>query len=143
MENEFNKGLIILDINEKDDCSIFDPFGMCTVLNCLNCDNCAYTFVTGNEKSIKEFTKDSFEDKYLVEFFDMVPSDMLEYLLDETNDYRITRISDGVVLRYSNEDLIERGYEPRKKKEYIYEKEKPKSLVKKFSDKIKQIKAPY
>ena len=141
MEKDFGKGLISLDIKDKDDCPIFDPFGMCTVTDCLTCDNCEYLVILASGEVLKNFVKDDCEDKYLIEFFDEITGDVVEYLLDNTNDYRITRISDGVILRYSNDDLIARGYEPRKKMKNVIEKEESKSFVKRMINRFNYKKA--
>ena len=55
MEKDFGKGLISLDIKDKDDCPIFDPFGMCTVNDCLTCDNCDYMVILASGEVLKNF----------------------------------------------------------------------------------------
>ena len=141
MRKSHNEAIICLDIKDKEECPKIDPFGLCTVTDCLGCNNCDYMIVLADGKVLKEFSKDNSSEKYLVQFFDAITSDLKKYLLDETNDYRITRLSDGVVLRYSNDDLILMGMEPRKKQAPMV-KEEAKTFIKKFKDSFKRCKTP-
>ena len=141
MKKSHNEAIISLDIKDKEECPRIDPFGLCTVTDCLGCSNCDYMIVLADGEILKKFSKDNNSEKYLVQFFDAITSDLRNYLLDESNDYRITRIRDGVVLRYSNDDLILMGMEPRKKQIPIT-KEETKTFIKKFKDCFKRSKTP-
>ena len=144
MKESLSKALISLDINDKEECPKIDPFGLCTVKDCLCCDNCEYMIVMGDDEVLKRIINEDLENKYLVEFFDAITSDMFQYLIDESNDYRITRISDGVVLRYSNAELIEMGCEPRVKQNNLNNQVfENKSLVKRFTDRFINKKTSY
>lgn len=52
-------------------------------------------------------------EKYLLEFKDEIKRDIFEYLIDDNSDYRITRLSDNVVLRDTKEDYVSKyGHYP-------------------------------
>lgn len=88
-----------------------DPFGQDTVLDCMTCSNSDYQIILKG-KTIKAFqeekSKQELEKKtrYIIEFFEDIPvqESLLAYLESESSNYRITRDSDGIILRPSLED---------------------------------------
>lgn len=141
MKKCLNKAVINLVIKDEQECPKKDPFGLCTVTDCLSCENCDYMIIMADDQTLNDYVKNDPNDKYLVQFFEPITCDVFEYLLDEYNDYRITRISDGVVLRYSNDDLILMGKEPRVRKiEDRIVNTVEKNLVKRIKRKFNQIK---
>ena len=110
---EYNKNHAILDIvsNVERPCSDMDPFGLDTVTDCLTCSNSDYKIMLDG-KVIKDFknlssnTEEENKERYVIEFFDDIPTpdNIIAYLEDNNSNYRITRDSDGIVLRPSLED---------------------------------------
>lgn len=128
-----NKGHIELKVVDLSVCPTIDPIGLCTILDCLKCENCNYKIVMATGEIVKNFSDDLEAERYLVEFFDDIKSeDILSYLDDVNSDYRITRESDGVVLRYSTSDLALMGRTRNSKKE-----SRGKTFVKKITSMIK------
>ena len=86
----------VLDVVTETErpCSDMDPFGLHTLLDCLNCSNCDYQIIL-NGKLVKEF-----EDKKR----NQEQEKLLDYLKNEDSNYRTTRDSDGIILRPSLED---------------------------------------
>ena len=111
------EGTLTLVSQLKRRCSDYDPFGLCTVQDCIKCENCDYKFVDKTGLIVRDFKTFTLKanrmkiQKYLLECFDDVDYYNFEkYLLNNESDYRITRIdSDGkkVILRYSKKDLEE------------------------------------
>lgn len=102
-KDKFSHGIIEFNIKNPDVCS---TIGDCCIVDCLKCDNCVHKIIisTGNVSGNSENT-----ERYIIEFFDRVDiNDIIGYFDDDTNDYRITREKDGVILRCSKLDLIER-----------------------------------
>lgn len=92
-----------MDLNiDKRNCYKYDPFGLCTVVDCLKCENC--TFEIHSEDYSVEESKEN--EIYILEFFEGIPNEeeMISYLLSEESDYRIIRYSDNEIMRYSKED---------------------------------------
>ena len=110
---EYSKNHAILDIVTEVErpCSDMDPFGLDTVTDCLACSNSDYKIMLDG-KVIKEFknlssnTEEEKKERYIIEFFDSIPTpnSMITYLEDNNSNYRITRDSDGIILRPSLED---------------------------------------
>ena len=110
---EYSENHAILDIVRETErsCSDIDPFGQDTVLDCITCSNSDYQIVLKGKK-VKEFqdknSKQNQETKtrYIIEFFEDIPDQksLSDYLENENSNYRITRDSDGVILRPSLED---------------------------------------
>lgn len=152
-----------LDITRelKDPCAFYDPFGQDTVIDCLTCENCDYKIISPKGQIIRDFHT-SLQDKsrettrYIIEFFDQMPTNekIVQYLEEDSNDYRITRDSDGVILRFSLEDQRRRREmydKPRRELEAWYQRqqtlyseekptppvEKPKTLLKRLKEKAK------
>lgn len=92
-------------------CSNIDPLGLDTVTDCLTCSNSDYKILQ-EDKVIKDYKKSSSKEKkenqerYIVEFFDGIPKtdNLMTYLENDNSNYRITRESDGIILRPSLED---------------------------------------
>lgn len=112
-------------------CGYIDPLGQDTVIDCLKCHNSDYqiiykgniikSFNGVNEKQNQENTT-----RYIIEFFEPLPKteELLEYLEDDTSDYRITREEDGVVLRPSIEDIRKRKEQEEKRRQEFEEWQK-------------------
>ncbi len=96
-------------IGEK--CALFDPFGLCIVIDCFQCENCAYRITFDNGKVVEtqdfeNYPLTSKKDEYLLEFLTPVGKDIYGYLTDDSSDYRITRVDDKVVLRQTKEEQL-------------------------------------
>lgn len=110
---EYNKNHAILDIvsNVERPCGHMDPLGEDTVLDCLTCSNSDYKIMF-RDKVIKDFknassnTEKDNKERYVIEFFDNIPTpdNIMTYLEDNNSNYRITRDSDRIILRQSLED---------------------------------------
>ena len=132
-KKSLSKGHMDLKIVDLAICPTVDPIGLCTILDCMKCENCNYRIIMDNGEVIKDFSDDLESEKYLIEFFDDVKSrDILNYLYDNNSDYRITRECDGVVLRYSHSDLAMMGKTRNSK-----EDSKGKTFIKKITNMIK------
>lgn len=108
----------------KDSCGIIDPLGMCTVIDCLSCKNSDYKIILHDGVILKDFKDEKSsgeEEKYIIEFFDKLDhtTNILDYLTNEENDYRITRESDQVILYYSKEDRQKRDISMNQSRKYI------------------------
>lgn len=106
-----NRATLKLKTEINESCVNIDPIGICTVQNCLTCSNCDYKIVLNNGIILKDYQyeKDAVEEKYVIEFFDELGnSNIVDYLNNEESNYRITRDSDRIILRYSKEDIIKR-----------------------------------
>lgn len=152
-----------LDITRelKDPCAFYDPFGQDTVIDCLTCENCDYKIISPKGNIIKDFNtslqNNSLETtRYIIEFFDQMPPNesIVPYLEEESSNYRITRDSDGIILRFSLEDQQRRKEEyekPRRELEEWYQrqqtlyseetldskaKEQPKSFIKRLKETV-------
>lgn len=103
----------VLDVVTETErpCSDMDPFGLHTLLDCLNCSNCDYQIILKG-KLVKEFEdkkrnqEQEKKTRYIIEFFERAPKQekLLDYLKNEDSNYRTTRDSDGIILRPSLED---------------------------------------
>ena len=110
---EYSKNHAILDIVTEVErpCSDMDLFGLDTVTDCITCSNSDYKIMLDG-KVIKEFknlssnTEEENKERYVIEFFDDIPApdNIIAYLEDNNSNYRITRDSDGIILRPSLED---------------------------------------
>ena len=110
---EYSKNHAILDIVTEVErpCSDMDPFGLDTVTDCITCSNSDYKIMLDG-KVIKEFknlssnTEEENKERHVIEFFDDIPApdNIIAYLEDNNSNYRITRDSDGIILRPSLED---------------------------------------
>lgn len=110
---EYNKNHAILDIvsNVESPCSDMDSFGLDMVKDCLTCSNSDYKIMLDG-KVIKDFKKlssnaeEENKERYVIEFFDDIPAsdNIVSYLEDNNSNYRITRDSDGIILRPFLED---------------------------------------
>ncbi len=108
----------VLEIKPQivDSCSSYDIFGLCTVSDCLQCENCAYRISFDNGKTVEtdDFEENSLiskTEKYFLEFVEPVGKDIYGYLTDDYSDYGIIRVNDKVVLRSAKEkQLKEYGY---------------------------------
>lgn len=101
----------ILEIKSQilNGCATYDPIGLCTINDCFQCENCAYrmTFDNGVIVETDDFDKFSIEsERYLLEFLTPIGKDIYGYLTDDNSDYRITRLSDNVVLRLTQEEHL-------------------------------------
>lgn len=124
--DSYIKNHAILDIvkETKRPCSDMDPFGQDTVLDCMTCSNSDYQIVLKG-KTIKEFQdknskqKEENKTRYIIEFFEDIPDQgsLLSYLENESSNYRITRDSDGIILRPSLEDRRKKEEEQRRIRE--------------------------
>lgn len=120
---EYNKNHAILDMvtEIESPCSDMDSFGLDMVKDCLTCSNSDYKIMLDG-KVIKDFKKlssnaeEENKERYVIEFFDDIPAsdNIISYLEDNNSNYRITRDSDGIILRPFLED--------RKRKEEEQEK---------------------
>lgn len=153
-KDNFNYGVVDLNIKDVGVCPTIDPLGECSVVDCLKCDNCNHTIVLATRNISDSFSNNCKNiERYIVEFFDKVDTkDIIGYLDDDNSDYRITREKDGVILRYSKADLINSYNEINKISEddletqdiyggYIFgfedeTKEKPTSFVRKIMRKM-------
>lgn len=153
-KDNFNYGVVDLNIKNSKVCPTIDPLGGCSVVDCLKCDNCNHSIVLATRNISDSFSGNCKDiERYIVEFFDEVDTgNIIGYLDDDNSDYRITREKDGVILRYSKTDLINLDNEINKISgddlgdqdiygEYIFGfeedvKEEPTSFVKKIIRKI-------
>lgn len=96
---------------------MYEPFGLYTINDCLQCENSSYKIVFDNgiclkAKEFDDVQKD--EERYLLEFQDKIEKNIFEYLVDYNSDYRIARRKDDVALRCSKEDYFsEHGHYPK------------------------------
>ena len=130
---EYSKNHAILDIVTEVErpCSDMDPFGLDTVTDCITCSNSDYKIMLDG-KVIKEFkklssnTEEENKERYVIEFFDDIPTpdSIIAYLEDNNSDYRITRDSDGIILRPSLEDKRRKKEEAEKKRQEFEEMER-------------------
>ena len=101
--------ILFLQRERKNSCGLYDPFGLCTIVDCLQCENSVYRIAFDNGVCLETIDFDDKEnksEKYLLEFKDEIKRDIFEYLIDDNSDYRITRLSDNVVLRDTKEDYV-------------------------------------
>lgn len=123
-----NEGVLKIKTEVKNNCVNYDYFGLCSVKDCIDCENAVHRFIYSNGRQTGDnnyHKKGINEEKYLIEFFDKVPTriELESYLLNPKSDYKITRLSDGVVLKYNNKETEEmnKTYEEiRKKQEENY-----------------------
>lgn len=109
--------ILFLQAGVNESCANYDPFGLCTVVDCLQCKNSVYRIAFDNDVCIETDDFDSRKSQskeYLLEFEDCIDRDIFEYLVDQNSNYRITRVKDNVVLRYTREDFFNRfGHYPK------------------------------
>lgn len=105
----------------KSACSIYDPYGLCTISNCLYCENCYYKITLENGEvlantevdldTVDSYGKGSDVDDNEILFYDYVPEvdDLFSYLFDDDSKYRIIRKEDNVITYdhvYSTKKMI-------------------------------------
>lgn len=150
-----NNATLILKSRIISSCATYDPIGLDSVDDCLVCENADYRIIDKDKNIIVDFKfpglkqKDMEVEKYCIEFFDDVDyENVVPYLRDNYSDYRMTRISDGVVLRLSKDDVAELKEERARMFPRLYEKEvfdigdkkeeKPISFIKRIQNRIKR-----
>ena len=115
-----NEGVLKIKTEVKNNCVNYDYFGLCSVKDCINCENAVHRFIYSNGRQTGDnnyHKKGINEEKYLIEFFDKVPTRI------ELESYLLNPKSDGVVLKYNNKETEEmnKAYEEiRKKQEENY-----------------------
>lgn len=119
----------------KNNCAMYDPFGLCTINDCLQCENSSYKIVFDNGICLKTNEFDDVQkdaEKYFLEFQDKIDKDIFEYLVDGNSDYRITRVKDDVVLRCTKEDYLSTwGHYPKVTTDKINEENRKRLVLKK------------
>lgn len=112
-----NRAQLIIKREVKQGCFEIDPFGLCTILDCINCCN-ADVKIIRDDKVLKDFqsnTDNMKNEEYVIEFFDnFLDTDVVDYLNNLESDYRITRDSDKVILHFSKEDIKAKQFCKRK-----------------------------
>lgn len=101
--------ILLLKVERKSSCSSYNPFGMCTILDCLQCENSVYKIVFDNDICLETSDFDEVEnkiEKYYLEFQDEINRDIFEYLIDNNSNYRIIRVEDNMVLRTTREEFF-------------------------------------
>lgn len=107
-------GQIEIKTGVKDHCAKYDAFGLCSVSDCLTCENSLYQIILSDGSVMYSpgfYDLDKDAECYTIEIFDEVSGDLIKYLNDDKSNYRITRESDGVVLRFSLYDMRKQEYE--------------------------------
>lgn len=125
-----NEGVLKIKTEVKNNCVNYDYFGLCKIIDCIKCENAVYRFIYNDERHTgdNEYHKKGVsEEKYLIEFFDKVPTrvELESYFSNPNSDYKITRLSDGVVLKHNNKEVKEmnKTYEEiRKNQEESYKR---------------------
>ena len=113
-KEEYNKavGKALLEYRTgiKDHCDSYDLFGLCSIKDCLCCENCYYKITLENGEAIANSNIDlntldnnsrGFEDdNHEILFYDNVPNidDLFNYLFSDDSEYRIVRLSDNIVM---------------------------------------------
>lgn len=94
----------------KDCCAHYDPFGMCSILDCLTCENCCYKITLENGEAIANSNTDLStitesgtgfsDDDYAIYFYDQVPDidNLFNYLFSDESKYRLVRTSDEEIM---------------------------------------------
>ncbi len=107
------KALLEYRTGIKDSCASYDPFGLCNIMDCLYCENCAYKITMENGEAIATTDIDlntldnssrGFEDDdHEILFYDFVPKidDLFSYLFDDNSEFRVLRTSD-----YTYDDYV-------------------------------------
>lgn len=118
----------------KDNCSMHNPFGLCTIDDCLQCESSAYKIVFDNGICLETIDFDDVQqdgEKYFLEFQDKIDKDIFEYLVNGNSDYRITRLKDNVVLRRTKEDYFSKyGHNPKVRTFNINEENRKRLVLK-------------
>lgn len=112
----YYKAVLKLKTMTLNPCGNYDPFGLCTIPECMSCENSSFIieFDSPNESYPNGIYKKGDYEKYenneelfLIEFMEgiPVPEHIIEYLLKDESNYRITRVKDSVIMRRSNEGI--------------------------------------
>ena len=88
---------LVIESGIKIPCSYYDQFGICSVLDCLCCDNSYFKISFKNTESIvfngeeKSLDRFSLDDTYEILFFDRVPNieELYSYIYDDDSEYII------------------------------------------------------
>ena len=117
-----NEGILKIKRMVNDTCISYE--GENQVSSCIKCNNAVYRFIYSNGRQTGDDTyykKGIKEEKYLIEFFDKVPTsvELEKYLLDKKSNYRITRLKDNKVIRLSTDEknMLESHYDQMKIKQ--------------------------
>ena len=109
-EGVVGKALLEYRVGINDHCALYDPFGLCNIMECLYCDNCYYKITMENGESISNTDVDintlnnstrGFEDNnHEILFYDYVlkTDDLFSYLFDENSEFKVLRLSDNMVM---------------------------------------------
>ena len=91
-------------------CNQYDSLGLCSIMDCLYCENCYYkiTLDTGEAiansnvelKEIDDKSRGLMDDDYEIFFYDFVPEvdDLFGYLFDDNSQFRMIRKCDSIVM---------------------------------------------
>lgn len=103
------KALLKIKTTTKNHCSHYDIFGLCTVTECLTCENSLIKITKlDNDIETNELFMSTIynnikkeEEEYFLIFLDHFPEkgELISYLVDEKNNYMIIRKSDMVTLK--------------------------------------------
>lgn len=99
-----NEGVLKIKTMVNDDCSYYDPSSMCSIVDCLKCNNSTTRIILPDGRQIGDedyYMISRNEEKYLIKFFDKIPlrKEMDEYLINPLSDYQLIRVSDGTIMR--------------------------------------------
>lgn len=105
-----------------DSCASYDPLGLCNILECLYCENCAYSIelesgngIIKSDKKIEEYSKEHpsgmTDEEHEILFYDKVPSEeeLFQYLFEEESKYKIIRKNDNVIMVDTTKQIEEKG----------------------------------
>ncbi len=94
----------------KRHCSAYDSLGLCSISNCLDCENCYYKITLENGatiansnvdlSTIKESGTGFIDDDHKIYFYDQVPGkdNLLNYIFSDKSNYRLVRTSDNRIM---------------------------------------------
>lgn len=121
-EGVVGKATLVHRTEIVDSCASYDPFGLCNILECLYCDNCAYIIEleSGNgifksDKKIVEYPKEHSsgmtDDDHEILFYDRIPleEELFQYLFDEESKYKIIRKKDNLIMVDTTKIAKEQG----------------------------------